>query len=62
MDAEGKPKTKAVQVRLTEEEWRFLRRLALDLDATVSDVFRRYVAWLRRGGQPIGFERKAREE
>lgn len=49
-------KMKAIQVRLSEEEWRFLRHLAVELDATVSDIFREYISHLRRGGRPVGFE------
>lgn len=47
-------KVKAVQVRLSEEEWRFLRRLAVDLDTTVSEIIRGYIGYLRCGGRPVG--------
>ncbi|RDV81802.1 hypothetical protein [Ammonifex thiophilus] len=54
-------KVKAVQVRLSEEEWRFLRRLAVDLDTTVSEIIRGYIGYLRRGGRPVGLEEKEQE-
>lgn len=53
-------KVKAVQVRLTEEEWRFLRYLAVEMDTTVSEIFRNYIVYLRRGGKPVGFEERER--
>ncbi|WP_027719499.1 hypothetical protein [Desulfovirgula thermocuniculi] len=55
-------KVKAVQVRLSEEEWRFLRRLAVDADTTVSEIIRKYIAYLRRGGRPVGFEEEEEME
>ena len=57
----AREKVKAVQVRLSEEEWRFLRRLAVEKDTTVSEIIRNYVAYLRRGGRPVGFEEEERE-
>lgn len=57
----AREKVKAVQVRLSEEEWRFLRRLAVETDTTVSEIIRNYVAYLQRGGRPVGFEEEERE-
>lgn len=53
-------KVKAIQVRLTEDDWRFIRRLAVDRDTTISEIFRNYIAYLRRGGELVGFTERER--
>ncbi|WP_152945756.1 hypothetical protein [Desulfofundulus thermobenzoicus] len=53
-------KIKAVQVRVTESEWRFIRRLAVEKDTTISDIFRRYIRHLQGGGKLIGYENERR--
>jgi len=53
-------KIKALQVRVTESEWRFIRRLAVEKDTTISDIFRRYIRHLQAGGELIGYEEERR--
>lgn len=53
-------KIKALQVRVTEAEWRFIRRLAADKDTTISNIFRWYIRYLQVGGKLIGYEDERR--
>lgn len=48
-------RTKTLQVRVTEMEWKFIRRLAIEKNTTVSDIFRWYIKYLKDGGKLVEY-------